>query len=254
MRCAVYQPVFGHHGAIGRAVHTARAGPASRGFQLFDLDPRRAAGAGRDYLRAVARVHRGVGVAVKNDGGHPACAGTYRAGTALHRPQGRRQVGGDAGGQPGVHADGCEQVRVGVTQDGGHGAACGQAGNINAVGVNRIGGHDLAGHARQQRRLAAPTHLVAVFEPVPAALRVGPLRLRRIQHIKALRAGHGIHLRTRSKVVRVLGAAVQHHHQRQGAFASARRNVEFEVALPARTAMAAGDEAPRPGRLIGEGR
>ena len=128
-----------------------------------------------------------------------------------------------------MHADGGKQFRVGVAQDGGHRATGRQPGDIDPAGVDRVTGHHVAHHGREQRGFAASTLLMAVLEPVPAALWIGRQRLRRVQHDQTLITREGIHAGAHSEVVRVLTAAVQHHHQGLRQVFRVRWQVEFVV-------------------------
>ena len=106
-------------------------------------------------------------------------------------------------------------------------------------------GHDLARHAGQQRRFAAAAFLVRVLEPVPAALRIGLLRLRRIQHHEAVRLRHLVHRRAGGEIVRGLGAAMQHHQQRPWAGIRTGWDEQLVVAAHRSEGELAGDELRR---------
>jgi glutathione S-transferase len=141
------------------------------------------AGAGRQDLLAVDRVHRRIPVAVKDDGrraGHGPGAGR-RAGQ--HHAERGLHIGGRPGGQARMHAHGGEQVGVGVAQNGCHRTACRQARHIDALRVDVVAHHHVTRYAGQHRRLAPAAFLVVVLEPVPAARRIGMLRLRWIQQL-----------------------------------------------------------------------
>ena len=141
-----------------------------------------------------------------------------------------------------MHADSGIQLRVGVAQDRRHRAAGGQPRGVDPVRIDRMLLHHLPRHAGQQRRLAASALLVAVLEPVPAALRIGQLRLRRVQHVHALRLGQLVHRGSRGEIVRILGTAMQHHDQRQRLGAGAGRDEQLVVAAAGSCGVAAADE------------
>ena len=113
--------------------------------------------------------------------------------------------------------------------------------------------HDVARHAGEQRRLALAAALVAGEEPVPALVGVGARRLRRVENVQALLLGQRVHARAGGEVVRVLAAAVQHDHQRQGATVEARRLEQLEAARAGFGGEAAFGEAAGAG-AIGFGR
>ena len=123
---------------------------------------------------------------------------------------------GAAGCQTRVDADGGEEVGVGSSQDGGHGPAGGQAGDVEAVGVEVVFGRDLARDAREDGWFAAVAVLVGGGEPVPAAGGVGSGILFRIDDEEARRFGEVVHAGASGEVVGILGAAVEHDHQRRG--------------------------------------
>ena len=112
--------------------------------------------------------------------------------------------------------------------------------------------HHRARHARQNGRLTATTLLVVVLEPVPAARRVGALRLRRVEHKKALFQRRLVHAGPGGEIVGVLRAAMQHDDQGQGARGRRRGDVELVIARGRAFTVAAGDElAVRPRGLRG---
>ena len=75
-----------------------------------------------------------------------------------------------------------------------------------------------------------PRRWSAGEEPVPALVRVRARRLRRVEDEEALLLGERVHARAGGEVVRVLGAAVQHDDQRQGATLEAGRLEQLEAA------------------------
>jgi hypothetical protein len=114
-----------------------------------------------------------------------------------------------------VHAGGSEDVGVLARQDRRHRAARRQAGHVDAIGVDGVRLQHVADHAGEERRLAGAAPLVAGSEPVPALVRVRARRLRRVENEDAVLLRQLVHPRADGEVVGVLGAAVQHDHQRQ---------------------------------------
>ena len=56
-------------------------------------------------------------------------------------------------------------------------------------------------------------------------------RLLGVEHVKALLTCQFVHASAGGEVIRILGAAMQHHDQRQGAAVGLCRDEELEVAL-----------------------
>jgi hypothetical protein len=75
--------------------------------------------------------------------------------------------------------------------------------------------HDLAGNTRNQGGLTAVALLVARIEPVPAFLRIGGGWLRGIRDKEDPLFGKLIHPRAGREIVGGLGAAMQHHDERE---------------------------------------
>jgi hypothetical protein len=191
---------------------------------------RSAAQGRRDDLLAIARVHGRVLVAVEDDGRHGqrGCArgtgqrlrvgpqaGQRRPGIATaHRGHRFGQAAGRARRQPGVDADGGEDIGVGGGHRRGHRTARRQAGDIDTIGIGALCAHHRLRHGGDAGRLAAVAPLVVVLEPVPAARGVGVGGLRRIEHEAAMLVGQRIHAGPGGEIVGILRAAVQHHHQR----------------------------------------
>ena len=107
------------------------------------------------------------------------------------------------------------EVGIGAAHDRGGSAAGGEPGDIDAARVDRVVAHDLARDPGDQGRLAAVALLVVRVEPVPALRGVGRAGLRRPGDQAAVLLGERVHARAGGEVVRRLGAAVQHHDQRQ---------------------------------------
>ena len=114
-----------------------------------------------------------------------------------------------------MHADRSEQARMVRRNDGGHGAARRQAGDVHPGGVHRVAADDLPRQRHQHGRLAGVRALVGDVIPVPAAHLVGRGQLFRVQHHAGGLGSQLVHARAAGKVRRVLLAAVQHHQQRQ---------------------------------------
>ena len=136
-----------------------------------------------------------------------------------HRGEGRADVGRRSVGEPGVHRDGGEEVRVRGPQDRGHGAAGGHPRHEDAASVDRrrrSGPHELADDRGDRRRLAGAARLVPRREPVPAALGVARALLLRIDDAEAVAVGGFVHARRGREARGVLGAPVEHADERTG--------------------------------------
>ncbi|MDT4833518.1 hypothetical protein FQZ97_671300 [compost metagenome] len=120
-----------------------------------------------------------------------------------------------------------EQSGIALDQHCRHRAAGGEAGHVDAPGVDAVAGDDLARHAGDQRGLAPLGLLVTRPEPVPALRCVGVGGLDRVQHDKAQPVGELVHARAGGKVVGILRASMQHHDQRHRLAVPAGRYVEL---------------------------
>ena len=87
--------------------------------------------------------------------------------------------------------------------------------NIDALWINRIVAHDLAGDARDKRRFTSAALLVGCAKPVPAFRLVCVAALCRIDHEARLFFCDKVHPRTGGEIVWRLGAAVKHDDQRK---------------------------------------
>src|SRR5271156_1668056 len=119
---------------------------------------------------AVLRVHRGVAIAVENDGRHlrsgfPGCLVTA---SLVHGDERRGKIAGGAAGEARMNADGGVQIGVRRSHDGGGRTAGRQTAGIDALRIDRIVPHDLPGDAGDKRGFALATLLVADAKPVPA--------------------------------------------------------------------------------------
>ena len=105
---------------------------------------------------------------------------------------------------------------MGRSHDGGGRAARRQACDIDPLRIDRIGLHDLARDARDQRRLPAVPLLVACAKPIPAFSLVGSTGLLRIDHEAISLFRQEIHPGAGREIVRRLGATVKHGQARKG--------------------------------------
>ena len=250
MAGAVHLPVFGPHAAVGAVMDgPGEALATGRGALLHRRADERVTQRSGNHLIAIARMNRAVLVTVEHDGrngrrrrrrhrlrAHPdwPAARTRARGPAAHHDQRLGHVGGRSDRQAGVNPRGGEHLRVGGGGDGGHCPARRQPGDVDAPGVDAVLRNHRLRQAGQQRRLAAAAPLMVGLEPVPAALRVRTVRLRRVQHEQALRRSAFVHAGTSGKVIRVLRATMQHHHQRQRLAGGTGRHIQLVVARQAR--------------------
>ncbi len=112
-----------------------------------------------------------------------------------------------------MHADGRVKLGIRVAHDGGRRAAGREPGDIDALWIDRVVAHHLAGDPRDQRRLALVAPLVALAEPVPALLQVRRTGLPGIGDQAGGLFGRLVHAGARGEVVGRLGAAMQHDDQ-----------------------------------------
>ena len=112
-----------------------------------------------------------------------------------------------------MDADGCVQVGVRRAHDGGSGPAGRQACDVDALRIDRMVPHDLAGDAGDQRGFAAAPLLVARAKPVPALRLIGSAGLFGIDHEAVLLFRQEVHPGAGGEIVRRLGAAVKHDDQ-----------------------------------------
>src|SRR5260370_32393982 len=87
--------------------------------------------------------------------------------------------------------------------------------DIDVARVARVVPRALASDARDERGFALATLLVSRIEPVPALRGVSGGGLRRIGDEAGVLFGECVHARAGGKVVRRLGATVQHNAQRE---------------------------------------
>ena len=134
---------------------------------------------------------------------------------SLHRGESGRDVDGRSVGQARVNADRGEHVGVGRRQNLGHRAARRQARGENALSPDAEFLRQRLREAGELGRFARPPVLMAPVEPVPAAGRVGAARLVRIGDDEAELVGEAVHLCPEGEIFRILGASMQHEHERE---------------------------------------
>ena len=145
--------------------------------------------------------------------GDPAFRNCFGSAPLPHRDERGGKVAGGAAGQAGMNADGCVQVGVRRAHDGGSGPAGRQARDVDALRIDRMVPHDLAGDAGDQRGFAPAAALVARAKPVPALRLVGSAGLFGIDHEAILLFRQEVHPGAGGEIVRRLGAAVKHDDQ-----------------------------------------
>ena len=112
-----------------------------------------------------------------------------------------------------MHSDPGVELRVGRGHHRRHGAASGESGDIHPGRVDLVVGHDLAGDAGDDRRLARACLLVGGGEPVPVAAAVGRGGLLWVGDEEGVLLGEVVHPGAGGEVGGVLFAAVQHDEQ-----------------------------------------
>src|SRR5215475_911449 len=128
-------------------------------------------------------------------------------------------------------------VGVSIGHDRGHGAARGEAGNVDAAGVDRVLVDDVFGEPRDQGRLATAAVLVFGLEPVPVQPRIGAARLLRVGDQETVAFGQLVHSGAGGKVICALRTTVQHHDQGDGPTVVPSGHVKLARALPGRVAI-----------------
>src|SRR4051812_794044 len=123
---------------------------------------------------AVARMHRNVAVAMKNNSrdSRPVLKiigpGRSDQTTLPHGDKRRGKVTGGATGEARMHADCRVEILVGCAHDSSRGRSSRQPAYVDALWIDRIVAHDLAGDTRDQRRVTLAPLPGGVAEPVPA--------------------------------------------------------------------------------------
>ena len=126
--------------------------------------------------------------------------------------------------------------------------------DVDALRIDRMVPHDLAGDAGDQRGFAPAAALVARAKPVPALRLVGSARLFGIDHEAVLLVRQEVHPGAGGEILRRLGAAVKHDDQ--GKRLSLRAAWDEQLVGPAsrRVAEGAFDEPCALGHDIRRGR
>jgi hypothetical protein len=105
------------------------------------------------------------------------------------------------------------QIIVCCSHDGRGGRSGRQPAHVDALSINQIVIHDLAGDARDKRRFTRASLLVGCAKPVPAFRLVCLPGLSRIDHEAILLFSDKIHPRAGGEIIRRLGTAVKHDDQ-----------------------------------------
>src|SRR3984957_12450422 len=132
-----------------------------------------------DNSVAILWVHRGVAIAVENDGRHLSLPGCFVTASLAHGDERGRKIAGGAAGEARMNADGGVQIGACRSHDGGTRPAGRQTAGINALRIDRIVPHDLPGDAGDKRGFALASLLVADAKPVPALRLIGSAGLLR---------------------------------------------------------------------------
>ena len=153
-----------------------------------------------------------------------------------------------------MYADSCVQIGIRRAHDGGGGPAGRQARDVDALRIDRMVPHDLAGDAGDQRGFAPAAALVARAKPVPALRLVGSARLFGIDHEAVLLFRQEVHPGAGGEIVRRLGTAVKHDDQRKRLSLRAARDEQLVGPASRRVAEGAFDEPCALGHDIRRGR
>ena len=153
-----------------------------------------------------------------------------------------------------MYADRCVQIGIRRAHDSGGGPAGRQARDVDALRIDRMVPHDLAGDTGDQRRFAPAAALIAGAKPVPALRLVGSARLLGIDHEAVLLFRQEVHPGAGGEIVGRLGVAVKHDHQ--GKRLSLRAAWDEQLVGPASRCVAEGafDEPRALGHDIRRGR
>src|SRR6266851_1708524 len=170
-------------------------------------------------LIAVVWMHCNVAIAVKNNGwdrwlvtwNYPVIGPA----TLSHGDKCGGKVNGGPAGEAGMYTDGRVQIVVCCSHYSSSGRSGRQSTNVDALWINRIVAHDLAGDARDKRRFTPAALLVGSAKPVPEFRLVCLAALCGIDHKASLFFCNKVHPRTGGEIVWRLGAAVQHTDQRK---------------------------------------
>lgn len=132
-----------------------------------------------DDLRAIARMYRGVPVAVEDDRRQRARSMLRTAhacaqwAVAAHRGICRRQVARRAARETRMHAYRRVEIRISLSHDCRSRTARRQSRDIDATRIDPVVFHDLARDAGDERRLTLIALLIAPLEPVPTLRGIG---------------------------------------------------------------------------------
>jgi hypothetical protein len=140
--------------------------------------------------------------------------GWSRAPAPAHAGERPAEVGRAAISEAGDHGATREQLRISCQHHARHRAAGRQARHEDARAIDIVAVRHVADHLPDRLRLARAARGVAGLEPVEAEVGiVRPLLLGKEQG-EAVPVGQPRPARTLVIARRILGAAVQHHHQR----------------------------------------
>ena len=134
-----------------------------------------------------------------------------------------------------MHAHGGEHVWIRRPHYHCHGAAGGQASNVDPFLVQAVGQQQFAYQPGDDRGFPLVATLVARLEPVPALRNVVALRLLGIRDEAPSLLGQDVHACTGREIIGRLRAPVQHHDQRQWLSAIGARNEELVATRTRRT-------------------
>src|ERR1700733_13486852 len=168
-----------------------------------------------DNSVAILWVHRGVAIAVENDGRHlrSGLPGWFVTASLAHGDERGGKIAGGAAGEARMNADGGVQIGVRRSHDGGTRPAGRQTAGIDALRIDRIVPHDLPGDAGDKRGFALASLLVIHAEPVPAFRLIGCARLLRVDNEAVLLFRQEVHPCAGREIVGRLGAAMKHDDQ-----------------------------------------
>ena len=144
-------------------------------------------------------------------------------------------------GKPGVDAGRGVEIGIGRGHDRGHRAAGRQARHIDAGRVDGKLGHDGAGEAREDRRLARRRALVGELEPVPAGRAVGAPRLPRLGDEEAALLGERVHAPCRRRSRRGSGCSRAASRRAGAGLCAPARDVDLVVARARRAGEGLGE-------------